>query len=92
VTTRPGLAETPALVIANPDPPDWYKEAVIYEVHVRSFRDSDGDGVGDFQGLIDRLDHIASLGATAVWVLPFYPSPLRDDGYAGSSGRRTGAG
>jgi maltose alpha-D-glucosyltransferase / alpha-amylase len=81
VTTRPGLTETPAQVVASPDPPDWYKEAVIYEVHVRSFRDSDGDGIGDFQGLIDRLDHIASLGATAVWVLPFYPSPLRDDGY-----------
>ena len=63
------------------DTPDWYKDAVIYEVPVRSFRDSDGDGVGDFPGLIQKLDHIVGLGATALWVLPFYPSPLRDDGY-----------
>ncbi|MGI8564235.1 MAG: maltose alpha-D-glucosyltransferase [Candidatus Dormibacter sp.] len=63
------------------DTPDWYKDAVIYELHVRSFRDSDGDGVGDFTGLIQKLDHIAGLGATALWILPFYPSPLRDDGY-----------
>ena len=59
----------------------WYKDAVIYEVHVRAFRDSNADGVGDFRGLIDKLDYIADLGVTAIWVLPFYPSPLRDDGY-----------
>ncbi|MDQ6773606.1 MAG: maltose alpha-D-glucosyltransferase [Candidatus Dormibacteraeota bacterium] len=63
------------------DQADWYKDAVIYEVHVRSFMDANGDGIGDFPGLIQRLDHIAGLGATAIWVLPFYPSPLRDDGY-----------
>src|ERR1700716_1609518 len=63
------------------DDPLWYKDAVIYEMHLRSFQDSNGDGIGDFPGLIRRLDYIASLGATAIWVLPFYPSPLRDDGY-----------
>ncbi|HEX4216632.1 MAG TPA: maltose alpha-D-glucosyltransferase [Candidatus Dormibacteraeota bacterium] len=59
----------------------WYKDAVIYEVHVRAYKDSNGDGIGDFRGLISKLDHIAGLGATAIWLLPFYPSPLRDDGY-----------
>ncbi len=61
--------------------PDWYKDAVIYQVHVKAYQDSDNDGVGDFRGLIDRLDHIASLGVDTIWVMPFYPSPLRDDGY-----------
>jgi maltose alpha-D-glucosyltransferase / alpha-amylase len=59
----------------------WYQDAVIYELHVRAFQDSNADGVGDFAGLVRRLDHIRDLGATAVWLLPFYPSPLRDDGY-----------
>jgi len=63
------------------DVEDWYKDAVIYELHVRSFRDSDGDGVGDFRGLIEKLDYLRDLGVTALWLLPFYPSPLRDDGY-----------
>ena len=61
--------------------PDWYKDALIYEVHVRAFQDSNGDGIGDFRGLISRLDYIHDLGVTAIWLLPFYPSPLRDDGY-----------
>jgi len=59
----------------------WYKDAVIYELHVRSFHDSNGDGIGDFPGLIDKLDYLKDLGVTALWLLPFYPSPLRDDGY-----------
>ncbi|MEM3526034.1 MAG: maltose alpha-D-glucosyltransferase, partial [Candidatus Jordarchaeaceae archaeon] len=59
----------------------WYKDAIIYEVHVKSFFDSNGDGVGDFRGLIEKLDYLKSLGITAVWLLPFYPSPLKDDGY-----------
>ncbi len=59
----------------------WYKDALIYELHVRAFADSDADGVGDFLGLIDKLDYLEDLGVTAVWLLPFYPSPLRDDGY-----------
>jgi maltose alpha-D-glucosyltransferase / alpha-amylase len=61
--------------------PTWYKDAVIYQVHVRAFGDSNGDGIGDFIGLTERLDHLVELGVTAVWLLPFYPSPLRDDGY-----------
>jgi maltose alpha-D-glucosyltransferase/alpha-amylase len=59
----------------------WYQDAVLYEVHVRAYHDSNADGIGDFRGLTQRLDHIRDLGATAVWLLPFYPSPLRDDGY-----------
>ena len=59
----------------------WYKNAVIYCLDVDSFRDSDGDGVGDFRGLTDSLDHIEALGATCIWLLPFYPSPDRDNGY-----------
>ena len=59
----------------------WYKDAVIYQVNVKAFRDSTGDGFGDFRGLIEKLDYIKSLGATAMWLLPFYPSPHRDDGY-----------
>ncbi len=68
-----------------PDPaaarPDWYKDALIYQLHVKAFQDSNNDGIGDFAGLMRRLDHVQELGATAVWLLPFYPSPLRDDGY-----------
>ncbi|MFH1811607.1 MAG: maltose alpha-D-glucosyltransferase [Pseudomonadota bacterium] len=63
------------------DDPLWYKDAVIYHMHVKGFSDSDGDGFGDFKGLTGKLDYIQTLGATAVWLLPFYPSPLRDDGY-----------
>jgi len=66
--------------VSAPDPL-WYKDAVIYELHVKTFHDSDGDGIGDFRGLIEKLDYLQELGATAIWVLPFYPSPLRDDGY-----------
>ncbi len=61
--------------------PEWYKDAVVYELHVRAFADSDGDGIGDFDGLRNRLDYLQQLGVNAVWLLPFYPSPLRDDGY-----------
>ncbi|MFP4598085.1 MAG: maltose alpha-D-glucosyltransferase [Persicimonas sp.] len=61
--------------------PQWYKDAIIYEVHVRAFHDSNGDGIGDFRGLTRKLDYLQDLGVTAIWVLPFYPSPLRDDGY-----------
>ena len=63
------------------DDPAWYKDAIIYEVHVRAFCDADGDGVGDFRGLTQKLDYLQQLGVTAIWLLPFYPSPLRDDGY-----------
>ncbi|HEX5614132.1 MAG TPA: maltose alpha-D-glucosyltransferase [Acidimicrobiia bacterium] len=60
---------------------DWYKDAVLYQVHVRAFQDGVDDGIGDFAGLTSRLDYIRDLGVTAIWLLPFYPSPLRDDGY-----------
>ncbi|HEX6534227.1 MAG TPA: maltose alpha-D-glucosyltransferase [Gemmatimonadaceae bacterium] len=63
-----------------PDP-YWYKDAIIYQIHVKAFRDSNRDGFGDFPGLIDKLDYIQSLGVDTLWLLPFYPSPLRDDGY-----------
>lgn len=61
--------------------PLWYKDAVIYQTHVRAFCDTVGDGVGDFRGLTSKLDYLRDLGITAIWILPFYPSPLRDDGY-----------
>ena len=61
--------------------PLWYKDAIIYELRVGAFHDSDGDGVGDFRGLTQRLDYLHEIGVTALWLLPFYPSPLRDDGY-----------
>jgi maltose alpha-D-glucosyltransferase/alpha-amylase len=61
--------------------PLWYKDAIIYELHVKTFQDSTGDGMGDFRGLIERLDYLHELGVTAIWLLPFYPSPMRDDGY-----------
>ena len=59
----------------------WYKDAVIYQLHVKSFFDSNNDGIGDFAGLMSKLDHISDLGVTAIWLLPFYPSPRLDDGY-----------
>jgi len=61
--------------------PLWYKDAVIYQVHVKSYFDSNNDGIGDFPGLIEKLDYIADLGVNTIWLLPFYPSPRRDDGY-----------
>jgi maltose alpha-D-glucosyltransferase/alpha-amylase len=70
-TNRAGLASEPS----------WYKSGVIYEVHVRAFYDSDGNGVGDFCGLTEKLDYLRDLGVTTLWLLPFYPSPLKDDGY-----------
>ena len=64
----------------EPDAP-WYKNAVIYQVHVRAFYDSNGDGIGDFEGLAQKLDYLRELGIDAIWLMPFFPSPLRDDGY-----------
>ncbi len=88
--TGNGQAERKKIVPAAPqqnEPPKaaksdlWYKNGVIYELHVRAFLDSDGDGTGDFRGLTTKLDYLRDLGVTALWVLPFYPSPLKDDGY-----------
>ncbi|CAH2571286.1 Trehalose synthase/amylase TreS [Planktothrix rubescens] len=64
-----------------PNDPLWFKDAIIYEVPVRAFADSNGDGIGDFIGLTEKLDYLQDLGVTALWILPFFPSPLRDDGY-----------
>src|SRR5262245_41963884 len=74
-TRRPS---EPALI---EDDPLWYKDAIIYELHVRAFADSNGDGIGDLGGLVQKLDYLQDLGITALWMLPLYPSPLRDDGY-----------
>jgi maltose alpha-D-glucosyltransferase/alpha-amylase len=70
-----------AAALALEDDPLWYKDAIIYEVHVRAFCDSNADGIGDFRGLVQKLDYLQDLGVTALWLLPFYPSPLKDDGY-----------
>jgi maltose alpha-D-glucosyltransferase/alpha-amylase len=67
--------------LASATDPFWYKDAIIYELHVRAFADSNGDGIGDFPGLMSRLDYLQDLGVTCIWLLPFFPSPLRDDGY-----------
>ena len=61
--------------------PQWFKDAVIYQLHVKAFQDSNGDGIGDFRGLTESLDYIKELGVNTLWLLPFYPSPQRDDGY-----------
>jgi maltose alpha-D-glucosyltransferase/alpha-amylase len=67
--------------LASAADPLWYKDAIIYELHVRAFSDSNGDGIGDFPGLVSKLDYLQDLGITCIWLLPFFPSPLRDDGY-----------
>ena len=83
VIVAPGSAKGKGEVSAGIDRTvtDWYKDAVIYQLHVKAFYDSTGDGIGDFQGLTQRLDYIESLGVNVIWLLPYYPSPLRDDGY-----------
>jgi maltose alpha-D-glucosyltransferase/alpha-amylase len=68
-------------VVTLPQDGLWYKDAIIYQVHVRTFRDSSGDGIGDFAGLAEKIDYLQELGITALWLMPFFPSPLRDDGY-----------
>jgi maltose alpha-D-glucosyltransferase / alpha-amylase len=75
------MAEASTTMIQLPAEPLWYKDAIIYQLHVRGFYDSNADGIGDFRGLIQKLDYLQDLGVTALWLLPFYPSPLRDDGY-----------
>ena len=70
-----------ANILTEDDQKNWYKDAIIYELHIKAFFDSNGDGIGDFEGLLQKLDYLEDLGVTAIWLLPFYPSPLRDDGY-----------
>jgi len=78
--TKPAKSTIDEVLPFDSDPL-WYKDAIIYQVHVKSFFDSNNDGIGDFKGLIEKLDYIASLGVNTIWLLPFYPSPRRDDGY-----------
>jgi maltose alpha-D-glucosyltransferase/alpha-amylase len=78
--TDPVDTTTPASAAADDDPL-WYKDAIIYQAHVKSFFDSNHDGIGDFPGLTQRLDYLQGLGITCIWLLPFFPSPLKDDGY-----------
>ena len=78
LNTEPAPKRETTIFISDPL---WYKDAIIYEVHVRSFYDSVDDGMGDFPGLTKKLDYIQDLGVTAIWVLPFCPSPWKDDGY-----------
>src|SRR6202035_1294784 len=76
--------EKETLIVRQPgsaDDPLWFKDALIYELHVRAFKDSNGDGIGDFGGLLQKLDYLQDLGVTCLWLLPFFPSPLKDDGY-----------
>ena len=72
---------TAPAAVDTPSDPLWYKDAIIYQLHVKAFYDSNDDGIGDFNGLTQRLDYLQDLGVTALWLLPFYPSPGRDDGY-----------
>ncbi len=73
--------EPKLLQLAEADDGLWYKDAIIYELHVKAFYDSNNDGIGDFRGLTEKLDYLQELGVTTLWLLPFYPSPMRDDGY-----------
>jgi maltose alpha-D-glucosyltransferase/alpha-amylase len=82
--TPPSIVSKPhqeSSVLLSHDENLWYKDAIIYQLHVRTFCDSNADGIGDFRGLTGKLDYLQELGINAIWVLPFYPSPLRDDGY-----------
>ena len=74
------MPDVPAVPFSATDPL-WFKDAIIYELHIKAFQDSNNDGIGDFNGLISRLDYLQDLGVTAIWLLPFYPSPQRDGGY-----------
>src|ERR1700678_4602997 len=67
--------------VAKPASSVWFKEAIIYQLHIKTFCDANNDGIGDFQGLLSKLDYLKNLGVSAIWLLPFYPSPLKDDGY-----------
>src|SRR5689334_11466765 len=75
------LLSSAALTRPEVSDPLWYKDAIIYQLHVKAFFDADDDGIGDFEGLRRKLHYLQDLGVTALWLLPFYPSPLRDDGY-----------
>jgi maltose alpha-D-glucosyltransferase/alpha-amylase len=81
VSQAPDPIEADDRPTARPDDPLWYRDAIIYELHVKAFHDSNGDGIGDFRGLTEKLDYVQALGVNTIWLLPFYPSPMKDDGY-----------
>ena len=81
MSSKASVPQTNSIRPGSAADPLWYKDAVIYELHIRAFLDSNGDGVGDLPGLTQKLDYIQDLGVTCIWLLPFYPSPLKDDGY-----------
>src|SRR5690606_16662765 len=76
----PQLALETAEVDTSQDP-QWFRDAVIYQLNVKAFNDTNGDGIGDFKGVTAKLDYVKELGVNTIWLMPFYPSPLRDDGY-----------
>src|SRR4026209_1778591 len=80
-STDEELAAAQQAVTAPPEAPLSYKDAVIYQIHVKAFVDSNDDGVGDSKGLASKLDYVKDLGVNTIWLMPFYPSPVRDDGY-----------
>ena len=82
ILTRSSVADEPSWT-----DPLWYKDAIIYQQHVKSFSANNGDGIGDFPGLIFKLDHVTDLGVVTLWWLPFYPSPRKDAGYGISAHR-----
>ena len=82
VKTNTENIKEPAYQVFHPEEDSfWYKDGIIYQVHIKAFRDSNDDGIGDFNGLIEKLDYIKDLGVNIIWILPFYPSPMKDDGY-----------
>jgi maltose alpha-D-glucosyltransferase/alpha-amylase len=81
MNVRASIASAATTAVAQGDGELWYKDAIIYQLHVKAFADSNNDGIGDFGGLIEKLDYLQDLGVTALWLMPFYPSPGRDDGY-----------
>jgi maltose alpha-D-glucosyltransferase/alpha-amylase len=81
MNVRASIASAATSTVAQGADDLWYKDAIIYQLHVKAFADSNGDGIGDFGGLIEKLDYLQDLGVTALWLMPFYPSPGRDDGY-----------
>ena len=81
MNVRASIAPAATAAVAQSDDDLWYKDAIIYQLHVKAFADSNDDGIGDFGGLIEKLDYLQDLGVTALWLMPFYPSPGRDDGY-----------
>ena len=71
----------PGIITSHGTDPDWWRGAVIYQIYPRSYQDSNGDGIGDLRGITQRLPHIASLGVDAIWISPFFKSPMKDFGY-----------